>query len=171
MSLFGSVGKAFKKGFKTVKRSVKPVLRTGALAAATSFGGPVGGQIASGFLGGAAGGAARLGGRLPVLRRPPPGRSTRTRPGGGLVEFGLGLLGGGAADLVSPEGGACPSGFHLSKDGSGRCVRNRRMNVQNSRAFMRAYRRVKGAKKFARKVDKLFPRQRRAAPHHPHHHK
>jgi len=177
MSLFGGIGKVFKSTFKRAKRAVSPVLRTGAIGAATAFGGPVGGQLATGFLGGAAS-AGRLG-RLPRIGRP-PGGARRPGGGGGLVEFGLGLLGGGAAGAVGdgptqgstlPVNGACPQGFHFEKGGLGYCVRNRRMNVQNSRAFMRSYRRVRGAKKFARKVDKLFPRQRRVTHHHPHHHK
>jgi len=67
-----------------------------------------------------------------------------------------------------------PSGWHFAKDGSGRLVRNRRMNACNPRAFRRAVRRVKGARRFAKEVNKLFPTTRRRAPaprgHHRHLH-
>ena len=48
--------------------------------------------------------------------------------------------------------GCCPRGFHLAKDGSGRCVRNRRMNVANPRALRRSMRRVQGFEKLARRT-------------------
>lgn len=48
--------------------------------------------------------------------------------------------------------GCCPSGYHLSKDGSGRCVKNRSMNVANPRALRRAIRREKGFGKLASRV-------------------
>jgi len=47
--------------------------------------------------------------------------------------------------------GCCPRGFHLAKDGSGKCVRNRRMNVANPRALRRSMRRVQGFEKLARR--------------------
>ena len=64
---------------------------------------------------------------------------TAPRPGG------MENLGGGAA-------GCCPVGFHLSKDGSGRCVRNRRMNVANPKALRRSMRRVQGFEKLAKRT-------------------
>ncbi|MEE8609057.1 MAG: hypothetical protein V3S55_15745, partial [Nitrospiraceae bacterium] len=48
--------------------------------------------------------------------------------------------------------GCCPRGFHLAKDGSGKCVRNRRMNVANPRALRRSMRRVQGFEKLARRT-------------------
>ena len=48
--------------------------------------------------------------------------------------------------------GCCPRGFHLAKDGSGRCVRNRRMNVANPRALRRSMRRLQGFEKLARRT-------------------
>jgi len=48
--------------------------------------------------------------------------------------------------------GCCPRGFHLAKDGSGRCVRNRRMNIANPRALRRSMRRVQGFEKLARRT-------------------
>ena len=56
-------------------------------------------------------------------------------------------VGGGAEN-----GACCPSGFHLAKDGSGRCVRNRSMNVCNPRALRRAIRREKGFGKLASRM-------------------
>lgn len=48
--------------------------------------------------------------------------------------------------------GCCPVGYHLAKDGSGRCVRNRRMNVANPRALRRSMRRVQGFEKLAKRT-------------------
>jgi len=45
----------------------------------------------------------------------------------------------------------CPSGYHMTKDGSGRCVRNRSMNVANPRALRRSLRRVSGFAKLAKR--------------------
>ena len=50
--------------------------------------------------------------------------------------------------------GCCPSGFHMAKDGSGRCVRNRSMNVANPRALRRSLRRVAGFGKLAQRSKK-----------------
>ncbi len=49
-------------------------------------------------------------------------------------------------------GVACPTGYHLAKDGSGRMVRNRRMNIANPRALRRAMRRVQGFEKLAKRT-------------------
>jgi len=91
--------------------------------------------------------------------------------GGSLAKLIPGIIGGGIGgaivDVIGGAGAAgvaCPSGFHPAKDGSGRCVRNRRMNSLNPRAFRRAVRRLKGARRFAKEVEKVFPRPRRAAP-------
>lgn len=60
-------------------------------------------------------------------------------------------------------GGACPSGFHPNKqDGVGGaagtyCVRNRRMNVGNAKAARRSVRRLKGARKLLRDIEKMMP--------------
>jgi len=48
--------------------------------------------------------------------------------------------------------GAVPSGYHYAKDGSGRLVRNRRMNVANPRALRRSMRRVQGFEKLAKRT-------------------
>jgi len=63
---------------------------------------------------------------------------------------------------VDPATGRCPSGWHPAKDGSGRCVRNRRMNFGNARAARRSVRRLKGARKLLQDIEKMMPR--RAAP-------
>jgi len=45
-----------------------------------------------------------------------------------------------------------PAGYHYAKDGSGRPVRNRRMNVANPRALRKAMRRVQGFEKLAKRT-------------------
>jgi len=64
--------------------------------------------------------------------------------------------GGGAAAraLASCPPGTVPSGYHLAKDGSGRLVRNRRMNPANPRALRRSMRRLDGFEKLARRTLK-----------------
>ena len=58
-----------------------------------------------------------------------------------------------AAAMAAGAGmGACPSGYHYAKDGSGRMVRNRRMNVANPRALRRSMRRVQGFEKLAKRT-------------------
>lgn len=97
---------------------------------------------------------------LPIPRLPPPPpRIPRGGGGGGggrgfpiPLPLPIPLNGGGA--------GGCPGGFHPAKDGSGRCVRNRRMNVMNQRAAMRAIRRIKGARKMLMKIERQLPKQR-----------
>ena len=53
-----------------------------------------------------------------------------------------------------PGAGAqpCPTGYHYAKDGSGRLVRNRRMNVANPKALRRSLRRVQGFEKLVRRT-------------------
>lgn len=58
----------------------------------------------------------------------------------------------GMENLGGAGTGCCPRGFHLAKDGSGKCVRNRRMNVANPRALRRSMRRVQGFEKLARRT-------------------
>jgi len=58
--------------------------------------------------------------------------------------------------------GCCPSGFHLAKDGTGRCVRNRSMNVANPRALRRSLRRVAGFGKLAQRSKKDIRRAAKA---------
>ena len=51
----------------------------------------------------------------------------------------------------------CPTGYHLAKDGSGRMVKNRRMNVLNAKAARRAIRRIKGARKMLTQIERSLP--------------
>ena len=77
-------------------------------------------------------------------------------------------IGVAAAQLISvdPATGRCPSGWHPAKDGSGRCVRNRRMNFGNARAARRSVRRIKGAQKLLKDIEKLMPRRPAARARH-----
>jgi len=59
-----------------------------------------------------------------------------------------------AAPGMMAAGGCCPSGYHITKDGSGRCVRNRSMNVANPRALRRSLRRVAGFGKLAMRAKR-----------------
>ena len=80
----------------------------------------------------------------------------------------------GGAPLFSPRqqapsqmgmaqaGACCPSGYHLAKDGTGRCVRNRSMNVANPRALRRSLRRVAGFGKLAQRSKKDIRRAAKA---------
>ncbi len=72
---------------------------------------------------------------------------------GGVVTRGRGssVIGGMVPGGGAP-GGVCPTGYHLAKDGSGRMVRNRRMNIANPRALRRAMRRVQGFEKMAKRT-------------------
>lgn len=79
----------------------------------------------------------------------PAGQVTRFAPGRNQT-YGQGPM--AFAPGGAPPGGACPTGFHLAKDGSGRWVRNRRMNIANPRALRRAMRRVQGFEKLAKRT-------------------
>jgi hypothetical protein len=65
-----------------------------------------------------------------------------------------------AAATAAAGPGGCPSGYHLAKDGSGRWVRNRRMNIANPRALRRAMRRVQGFEKLAKRTISFTKRVR-----------
>jgi len=92
---------------------------------------------AVGFPGGMALGAAYTPGTIiPGQGRLPPFTAT----GAGVLPYG-------------GRGGTCaPSGYHFAKDGSGRMVRNRRMNVANPKALRRSLRRVQGFEKLVRRT-------------------
>jgi len=85
----------------------------------------------------------------------------RGATGRAATAAGLGVALG--ASLGGGSAGACPSGWHLNKqDGVGGaagtyCVRNRRMNVGNARAARRSVRRLKGARKLLRDIEKMMP--------------
>jgi len=105
-----------------------------------------------------AAGVGAAGRVLPAIGRVLTGRVATA----GGIGAAVGSLFRGGADA-----GTCPSGWHLAKDGSGRCVRNRRMNFGNARAARRSVRRLKGARKLLKDIEKMMPsktRTRRAAP-------
>jgi hypothetical protein len=62
---------------------------------------------------------------------------------------------GGVAGAIGPGGGG-QRGFHEAKDGSGRMVRNRRMNVGNMTALRRASRRAHGFLRAVRGAVRYF---------------
>ena len=70
--------------------------------------------------------------------------------------------GAAAQSMITGPGGqqVCPSGYHFAKDGSGRLVRNRRMNIANPRALRRAMRRVQGFEKMAKRTITFTKRVR-----------
>lgn len=128
-------------------------------------------SIIGGIIGGPAGaviGAAGSVGPTPrgQLRLPGTVGGQITFPGGTGIGMGYvpgqvipGIKGGGTGG--GPPGrmpaslgplGQCPTGYHLAKDGSGRMVRNRRMNIANPRALRRAMRRVQGFEKLAKRT-------------------
>lgn len=129
----------------------KGVKKVGRIALGTAIGGPVGGIVAGMGVPGrtppilpAAGAAYQM--QPPVApgqKIAPPqrfGTTQRvTRPAG---------------QDVWAQNGCCPTGYHLAKDGSGRCVRNRRMNPANPRALRRAIRRTDGFVKLAKRALK-----------------
>ncbi len=110
---------------------------------------------------GAVGGAA-VGAVLPSV--PGPGRFT-VDPGavfpGGRPFITRAPAPGRPPAQLGP-GAGCPSGYHLAKDGSGRMVRNRSMNVANPRALRRSLRRVAGFGKLAQRSKKDIRRAAKA---------
>ena len=107
--------------------------------------GTVGGQVT--FPGGTSVGLGwQPGAQIPGQGRLPPYTAT----GAGVLP-----MGGRGGQLV-------PSGYHYAKDGSGRLVRNRRMNVANPRALRRAMRRAQGFEKLAKRAINFNKRVRPA---------
>lgn len=140
--------------------------------------GPVIGGLIGGPIGAALGGAATSGGAPPPPQFPvAPGTvgGAIAFPGGmrlstayaprGIVP-GQGRLppytatGAGVLPHGGRGGTMVPSGYHFAKDGSGRLVRNRRMNVANPRALRRSMRRVQGFEKLARRTITFTRRTR-----------
>ncbi len=131
---------------------------------------PVIGGIIGGPVGAALGGA--VGGRKPAppmqfpmvaqtgARPGIPIVGQVTMPGGASFTGGVMVPGRGPLPPFAPGGvgqagrggSLMPSGYHYAKDGSGRLVRNRRMNVANPRALRRSMRRVQGFEKLARRT-------------------
>ena len=96
-----------------------------------------------------------------------------TMPGGTMFRGGAMIPGQGrlppftaTGPGVLPGGGRggsmVPSGYHFAKDGSGRLVRNRRMNVANPKALRRAMRRASGFEKLAKRAINFNKRVRPA---------
>ena len=124
-----------------------------------AIGGPVGGIIATAGTGGQARAKPKA---LPA----PPGAIAGQISFPGGTSIGLGLQAPGAQVLgpydPSRGTGMVPSGYHYAKDGSGRLVRNRRMNVANPRALRRAMRRAQGFEKLAKRAINFNKRVRPA---------
>jgi len=123
------------KGIKTVGKAVLgiPVLPTGpgpVAAPPMQFQPPVGYKPS--FPGIGVGPTTKV----PGVGRLPPYTAT-----------GPGVLAGGGR-----VGELIPRGYHYAKDGSGKLVRNRRMNVANPRALRRSMRRVQGFEKLAKRT-------------------
>jgi len=131
----------------------------------TLIGGAIGGPFGAAVVG-ALGGKPSPPSQFPLV--PQVGGGI---PIGGTVSFPGGMSFSGGAMIpgrgrlppftakgpgVLPAGGRggpmIPSGYHFAKDGSGRLVRNRRMNVANPRALRRSMRRVQGFEKLARRT-------------------
>jgi len=107
---------------------------------------------------------AAAGGIFGRILRSPVARGIAAGAAGSALVSGLG-----------GDGGACPSGWHLNKqDGVGGaagtyCVRNRRTNFGNARAARRSVRRLKGARKLLKDIERMMPsktRTRRAPTGH-----
>ena len=140
--------------WKGVKKFVLPVV-----------GGAVGGPLGAVLLGAAGGAGAKPTPTMPMI----PGTvgGAISFPGGTTISTAYVGTGGAGGSLrlppytargagVLPYAGrgvpGLPSGYHFAKDGSGRVVRNRRMNVANPRALRKAMRRVQGFEKLARRT-------------------
>jgi len=139
---------------------------------------PIVGGMLGGPVGAAIGTAAAGSGQKPMAPMLPrlPGTvgGAITFPGGTTISTAYhggqivpGIKGGGTgggppgrmAASLGPMG-VVPSGYHYAKDGSGRIVRNRRMNVANPRALRRSMRRVQGFEKLAKRTIQFTRRVR-----------
>jgi len=147
------------KGFKKVAKVVAPFI--------PGFGGLVVGAVA-----GTPGvpapyrGVPTIPGTLGGAITFPGGTSISTAYTGGTMVPGQGRLppftatGPGVLPGGGRGGALMPSGYHFAKDGSGRLVRNRRMNVANPRALRKAMRRVQGFEKLAKRTIQFTRRVR-----------
>jgi len=139
------------KGIKKVAPTILGGLIGGpigaAVGAASSGGGPAPGRQLT--IPGTVGGAITFPGGTGLQVGYSPGTRVIQQGVGRLPPFtatGPGVLPGGG------RGQIMPSGYHYAKDGSGRIVRNRRMNVANPRALRRSMRRVQGFEKLAKRT-------------------
>jgi len=129
------------------------------------IGGMVGGPMGA-AIGGAVGGGGKPGQQVSIPGTVggaisfPGGTGIQMgwQPGGAVTKYkypraiaGQPTVGLGPQAL-GPGAGAVPSGWHYAKDGSGKLVRNRRMNVANPRALRRSMRRVQGFEKLAKRT-------------------
>ena len=129
------------------------------------IGGMIGGPAGAIVAGAGGGGGGKMTPNVP-MRIPGTVGGAVTFPGGTGIQLGYappdvyrggkyGALRGtppGTAQASQMAAGACPTGYHYAKDGSGRLVRNRRMNIANPRALRRAMRRVQGFEKMAKRT-------------------
>jgi len=141
--------------WKGVKKFVLPI--AGGMIAGPA-GVAIGGALAGGgkptptmpMIPGTVGGAISFPGGTTISTAFAPGGMV---PGQGRLPpytaRGPGVLPGGGRG-----GSMVPSGYHFAKDGSGRLVRNRRMNVANPRALRKAIRRTSGFVKLAKRALK-----------------
>lgn len=70
-------------------------------------------------------------------------------PGGAQVGGAMTVPQNGGTMMT---GGCCPAGYHPDKRTGTKCVRNRRMDVCNSKALRRSMRRVQGFEKLAKRT-------------------
>lgn len=122
----------------------------------------VGGFVLGGGIAGMAGRAAAervFGGRTgPVVvngqmspQLPPPGSIGGPRGMQQQQPPRVWMGGQQTSTAMVTTNGCAPRGYHLAKDGSGRMVKNRSMNVANPKALRRAIRREQGFVKLAQR--------------------
>ena len=117
------------------------------------LGGGVAGALGRRVLGGGSSGPVIVNGQM-APQLPPPGsiggpagfQEAQKVPG--ILGVGQRMIPGGESGYVCPPG---TRGYHLAKDGSGRMVKNRTMNVANPKALRRAIRREQGFVKLAQR--------------------
>jgi len=131
-------------------------------------------SAARGRVGGPSGGARQA--SMIALPAPVIAAGGRIAAGGvRRVARAVGLFAAGAqvgSFFARNDDGSCPVGTHpIKQDGvngpaGSYCVRNRRMNVGNARAARRSVRRLTGARKLLRDIEKMMPTKttRRRAP-------
>jgi len=139
----------------------KGVKKIGGALIGGAIGGPVGliaGEVLSGGGGGKKSKALTVPGTFGGTVAFPGGMSVSSSYTPGAIVPGQGRLppftatGPGVLPMGGRGGVCAPSGYHFAKDGSGRLVRNRRMNVANPKALRRSLRRVQGFEKLVRRT-------------------